>query len=58
MDMGERRGSRHHWPRVEIAVCGGGQYGTPEVKYLLVDQSYRYIVGLPGDARLCEIGQL
>ena len=46
-----------HWPRVEIAVRGDGHYGTPEVMDLLEDQGHGYILGLPGNARLSEIGQ-
>ena len=49
---------RRHWPRVEIAVRGDGHYGTPEVMDLLEDQGHGYILGLPGNARLSEIGQL
>ena len=48
---------RRHWPRVEIAVRGDGHYGTPEVMDLLEDQGHGYIPGLPGNARLSEIGQ-
>ena len=48
---------RRHWPRVEIAVRGDGHYGTPEVMDLLEDQGHGYILGLPGNARLSEIGQ-
>jgi hypothetical protein len=48
---------RHHWPRVEIAVRGDGHYGTPEVMDLLEDRGCGYILGLPGNARLSEIGQ-
>ena len=48
---------RRHWPRVEIAVRGDGHYGTPEVIDLLEDQGHGYILGLPGNARLSEIGQ-
>ena len=47
---------RHHWPRVEITVRGDGHYGTPEVMELLEDQGCGYILGLPGNARLSEIG--
>ena len=47
---------RHHWPRVEIAVRGDGHYGTPEVMDLLEDQGCGYILGLPGNTRLSEIG--
>ena len=48
---------RRHWPRVEIAVRGDGHYGTPEVMDLLEDQGCGFILGLPGNARLSEIGQ-
>lgn len=48
---------RHHWPRVGIAVRGDGHYGTPEVMDLLEDQGCGFILGLPGNARLSEIGQ-
>ena len=48
---------RRHWPRVEIALRGDGHYGTPEVMDLLEDQGCRFILGLPGNARLSEIGQ-
>ena len=48
---------RRHWPRVEIAVRGDGHYGTPEVMDLLEDQGHGYILGLPGNARLSEIGE-
>jgi hypothetical protein len=48
---------RHHWPRVEIAVRGDGHYGTPEVMDLLEDQGDGYTLGLPGNARLSEIGR-
>ena len=34
-----------------------GHYGTPEVMDLLEDQGHGYIPGLPGNARLSEIGQ-
>ena len=34
-----------------------GHYGTPEVMDLLEDQGHGYILGLPGNARLSEIGQ-
>ena len=47
---------RHHWPRVEITVRGDGHYGTPEVMDLLEDQGCGYILGLPGNTRLSEIG--
>jgi hypothetical protein len=47
---------RRHWPRVEIAVRGDGHYGTPEVMELMEDQGCGYIFGLPGNARLSEIG--
>jgi hypothetical protein len=46
----------HHWPRVTIMVRGDGHYGTPEVMELLEDQGCSYIFGLPGNARLSEIG--
>ena len=39
------------------AVRGDGHYGTPEVMDLLEDQGHGYILGLPGNARLSEIGQ-
>jgi len=48
---------RRHWPRVEIAVRGDGHYGTPEVMDLLEDRGCGYILGLPGNTRLGEIGQ-
>jgi hypothetical protein len=48
---------RHNWPRVGITVRGDGHYGTPEVMDLLEDQGCGYILGLPGNARLSEIGQ-
>jgi len=48
---------RRHWPGVEIAVRGDGHYGTPEVMDLLESQGCGYIFGLPGNARLSEIGQ-
>ena len=47
---------RHHWPRVEIMVRGDGHYGTPDVMDLMEDQGCSYIFGLPGNARLSEIG--
>ena len=47
---------RRHWPRVIILVRGDGHYGTPEVMDLLEDQGCSYIFGLPGNARLSEIG--
>jgi Transposase DDE domain group 1 len=47
---------RHNWPRVGITVRGDGHYGTPEVMDLLEDQGCSYIFGLPGNARLKEIG--
>ena len=46
-----------NWPRVEIMVRGDGHYGTPEVMKLLEDKGCGYIFGLPGNARLKEIGQ-
>ena len=48
---------RRHWPRVEITVRGDGHYGTPEVMDLLEDLGCSYIFGLPGNARLTEIGR-
>jgi len=48
---------RSNWPRVEITVRGDGHYGTPEVMELLESQGCGYIFGLPGNARLKEIGQ-
>ncbi len=48
---------RRNWPRVEIMVRGDGHYGTPEVMELLESQGCGYIFGLPGNARLKEIGQ-
>jgi hypothetical protein len=48
---------RRTWPRVEITVRGDGHYGTPEVMELLENQGCGYILGLPGNARLSEIGQ-
>jgi len=48
---------RRTWPRVEIMVRGDGHYGTPEVMKLLEDKGCGYIFGLPGNARLKEIGQ-
>ncbi|MFQ6019083.1 MAG: IS1380 family transposase [Kiloniellaceae bacterium] len=48
---------RRNWPRVMITVRGDGHYGTPEVMELLEDQGCGYILGLPGNARLNEIGQ-
>ena len=48
---------RRNWPRVEITVRGDGHYGTPEVMELLESQGCGYIFGLPGNARLSEIGQ-
>ena len=48
---------RRHWPRVEITVRGDGHYGTPEVMELLEGQGCGYIFGLPGNARLSQIGQ-
>jgi hypothetical protein len=47
---------RRNWPRVGITVRGDGHYGTPEVMDLLEDQGCSYIFGLPGNARLKEIG--
>jgi len=47
---------RRTWPRVEITVRGDGHYGTPEVMECLEDQDCSYIFGLPGNARLTEIG--
>jgi len=48
---------QRNWPRVEIMVRGDGHYGTPEVMNLLEDKGCGYIFGLPGNARLKEIGQ-
>ena len=48
---------RRNWPRVEIMVRGDGHYGTPEVMKLLESKGCGYIFGLPGNARLKEIGQ-
>ncbi len=48
---------RRNWPRVEIIVRGDGHYGTPEVTELLEDRGCGYILGLPGNARLSEIGR-
>jgi hypothetical protein len=48
---------RRHWPKVEITVRGDGHYGTPEVMDLMEDQGCGYILGLPGNARLTQIGQ-
>ena len=48
---------RRNWPRVEIMVRGDGHYGTPEVMELLENQGCSYTLGLPGNARLKEIGQ-
>ncbi len=48
---------RRNWPRVEITLRGDGHYGTPEVMELLDSQGCGYIFGLPGNARLNEIGQ-
>ena len=48
---------RHNWPRVRISVRGDGHYATPEVMDLLEDQGCGYILGLPTNARLKEIGQ-
>jgi hypothetical protein len=47
---------RRHWPRVTIMVRGDGHYGTPDVMHFLEDQGCSYIFGLPGNARLSEIG--
>ena len=49
---------RRHWPHVRITVRGDGHYATPEVMDLLEDRGCGYIFGLPGNARLKEIGQL
>lgn len=48
---------QRNWPRVDIMVRGDGHYGTPAVMELLEDQGCGYIFGLPGNARLKEIGQ-
>jgi len=48
---------RRTWPRVDITVRGDGHYGTPEVMDLLENLGCGYILGLPGNARLSEIGQ-
>ena len=48
---------RRNWPRVEIMLRGDGHYGTPEVMKLLESKGCGYIFGLPGNARLKEIGQ-
>jgi hypothetical protein len=48
---------RFNWPRVQITVRGDGHYGTPEVMNLLEEQGCGYILGLPTNARLKEIGQ-
>ena len=48
---------RRNWPRVDITVRGDGHYGTPEVMEFLENQDCGYILGLPGNARLGEIGQ-
>jgi len=48
---------RRNWPRVEITVRGDGHYGTPEVMEFLENQGCGYVLGLPGNARLGEIGQ-
>ncbi len=48
---------RRNWPRVRITVRGDGHYGTPDVMDLLEDQGCGFILGLPGNARLTEIGQ-
>ena len=47
---------RHHWPRVAITVRGDGHYATPEVMEWLEGQGCRYVLGLPGNARLTRIG--
>jgi len=46
---------RANWPRVAITLRGDGHYGTPEVMDLLEGLGCRYILGLPGNARLKEI---
>jgi hypothetical protein len=48
---------RGNWPRVEIIVRGDGHYGTPEVMELLEQQNCGYVLGLPTNARLKELGQ-
>lgn len=48
---------RRNWPRVDIMVRGDGHYGTPEVMKLLESKGCAYIFGLPGNARLKEIGR-
>jgi len=48
---------RRNWPRVRITVRGDGHYGTPEVMEFLESQGCGFILGLPGNARLTEIGQ-
>jgi hypothetical protein len=48
---------RGNWPRVEIIVRGDGHYGTPEVMALLEQQNCGYVLGLPTNARLKELGQ-
>jgi len=44
-----------NWPRVAITLRGDGHYGTPEVMETLEAMGCRYILGLPGNARLKEI---
>ena len=46
-----------NWPRINIMVRGDGHYGTPEVMNLLESKGCSYIFGLPGNARLKEVGQ-
>ena len=46
-----------NWPRINIMVRGDGHYGTPEVMNLLESNGCSYIFGLPGNARLKEVGQ-
>ncbi len=48
---------RQNWPRVGITVRGDGHYGTPDVMEFLESQGCGFILGLPGNARLTEIGQ-
>ncbi len=48
---------RRNWPRVQIIVRGDGHYGTPEVMNLLEAQGCGYILGLPTNVRLKQIGQ-
>jgi hypothetical protein len=48
---------RRNWPRVQIIVRGDGHYGTGEVMDLLEEQGCGYILGLPTNARLKQIGQ-